>query len=58
MVNIGRGALVDTGALVGALRACRLGGAELDVTDSGTAARLPSTVDWATGGHHAAFGQQ
>ncbi len=32
-MNVGRGALVDTGALVAALRAGRLRGALLDVTD-------------------------
>jgi phosphoglycerate dehydrogenase-like enzyme len=33
LVNIGRGAVVDTDALVDALRAGRIGGAVLDVTD-------------------------
>jgi D-3-phosphoglycerate dehydrogenase len=33
VVNVGRGALIDTDALVAALRAGRLGGACLDVTD-------------------------
>ena len=33
LVNVGRGGLVDTGALVRALRAGQIGGAALDVTD-------------------------
>jgi phosphoglycerate dehydrogenase-like enzyme len=33
LVNVGRGGLVDTGALVDALRAGQIGGAALDVTD-------------------------
>jgi phosphoglycerate dehydrogenase-like enzyme len=33
LVNVGRGGLVDTGALVHALRAGQIGGAALDVTD-------------------------
>jgi phosphoglycerate dehydrogenase-like enzyme len=33
LVNVGRGGLVDTGALVDALRAGQIGGAGLDVTD-------------------------
>jgi phosphoglycerate dehydrogenase-like enzyme len=33
LVNVGRGGLVDTGALVSALRAGQIGGAALDVTD-------------------------
>ncbi len=33
LVNVARGAIVDTDALVGALRAKTIGGAALDVTD-------------------------
>ena len=54
LVNIARGGLVDTAALIAALGDGRVGFASLDVTDPEPAARRPFAVVGAQRPHHAA----
>ena len=45
LLNIGRGALVDEAALIGALEQCTIAGAALDVMEKGTAASGKSALE-------------